>query len=132
MLLLRLSRGRATPVGLVRRARIVLLAGEGLNNRQIAAELGVAEKTASLWRRRFAEKGLPAIQREAQRSGRKSKICEQTVRTILEAARRPPTNSMNWTVRKLAEHTGVSRSTVQRILSANGNGIQSPCCSHLE
>ena len=47
------SRGRSTPHRLVLRARIVLEAAEGLQNKTIAAALGTEPDTVSLWRRRF-------------------------------------------------------------------------------
>jgi transposase len=40
------------------RARIVLLAAEGVPNRRIAAEVAMSEEYVGLWRRRFAEKRL--------------------------------------------------------------------------
>ena len=51
-----LARRRRTAQGLARRARIVLLAAEGLENKTIAAELGASADTVGIWRRRFAER----------------------------------------------------------------------------
>ena len=64
------ARGRSTPARLVMRARIVLRAARGDQNRVIAAELGVRAKTVALWRRRFAEKRLPGIEKDAPGRGR--------------------------------------------------------------
>jgi FixJ family two-component response regulator len=47
------SRGRSTQARVVLRSRIVLLAAEGLQNKQIAATLKVAPRMAALWRGRF-------------------------------------------------------------------------------
>lgn len=47
-MLTRWARGRSTPVRLMQRARIVLLAAEGRMNKDIAAELGVAPSAASV------------------------------------------------------------------------------------
>lgn len=49
------------------RAEIILLAAEGKTNQQIAQQLHTSPKTVSLWRRRFLEGCLAAIEREAPR-----------------------------------------------------------------
>lgn len=69
--LLRLLRAHSTPQALVRRARIVLRAAQPdqPTNLRIAQELGCKNDTVGLWRRRFAERGLPGLQ-DAPRSGR--------------------------------------------------------------
>ena len=59
-----LARRRRTAQGLARRARIVLLAAEGLENKTIAAELGAAPDTVGVWRRRFAERRLEGLHDE--------------------------------------------------------------------
>ncbi len=51
------SRGRSTPARVVQRSRIVLLAADGMQNKQIAAALRVAPRMAALWRGRFLELG---------------------------------------------------------------------------
>jgi DNA-binding NarL/FixJ family response regulator len=43
------SRGRSTPARVVLRSRIVLLAAEGLQNKQIAETLNVAPRMVALW-----------------------------------------------------------------------------------
>jgi hypothetical protein len=51
----RLARGRQVPARVEERARSVLLAPQGKQNREIARLCGVVRKTVSLWRR-FVEK----------------------------------------------------------------------------
>jgi DNA-directed RNA polymerase specialized sigma24 family protein len=51
------------------RARIVLLAAEGLRNDEIAARLGTARETVSRWRKRFFEEGDAGLA-DRPRSGR--------------------------------------------------------------
>ncbi|MBZ5624176.1 MAG: IS630 family transposase [Acidobacteriia bacterium] len=53
-----LVRAGNTAQKLVRRARIALLAGEGLTDSQISQQLGVNRKTVALWRERAAEPGV--------------------------------------------------------------------------
>src|SRR5713101_7870433 len=53
----------------VLRAKLILLAAEGLGNDQIAARLDVGRDVVSQWRRRFCEHRVPGLE-EGQRSGR--------------------------------------------------------------
>lgn len=52
-LLKRLCRRQTSPQRLVRRAKTILLAAEGLSNEAIATELGLSRHSVSLWRRRW-------------------------------------------------------------------------------
>src|SRR5258707_7135250 len=51
-----LVRSRSMPHSLVRRARIVLLSGEGQSNREVARRCGVSAPAVSHWRRRYQER----------------------------------------------------------------------------
>jgi len=51
----RWSRSRSTEVRLVERARIVLVAAEGRENKDIATELHITCATVGRWRDRFAD-----------------------------------------------------------------------------
>jgi transposase len=55
---------RSTPQGRARRARIVLLSSEGLENKEIARQLGATEDTVGKWRRRFAERRVDGLHDE--------------------------------------------------------------------
>lgn len=117
--LLRWSRGRATPARLVRRARIVLLAAEGWENQEIAAELDIERTVVGRWRRRFAEQGLEGIEQDAPRGGRKSNA--RLAAKILEyTTQRRPSNATHWSTNSLARELGVSQSRVSRVWRANG------------
>jgi len=48
----RWTRSRSVPAGLAQRARIVLLAADGVGNTEIAERLGVARQTVLTWRGR--------------------------------------------------------------------------------
>ena len=51
------------------RAKIVLMAAEGLHNDEIAARLDTRREIVSKWRKRFFEQGLPGLD-ERPRGGR--------------------------------------------------------------
>jgi transposase len=97
------------------RARIVLRASEGATNTQIAHELGVSLPTVGLWRRNFCERGLEGL-RDAPRSGRPRRVDDDQVQRVLAKTLQPPPDATtHWSVRRLAQATGISPSTVHRI-----------------
>ncbi len=53
------ARARSLPARLVERARIVLLAAAGEQDKEIAQQLGMTAKKVSRWRKRFLAMGLP-------------------------------------------------------------------------
>src|SRR5919112_72411 len=60
-----LVRDRNTPQKVVWRARIVLLAGEGLRATEVAARIGTSTLTVRRWRRRYAQAGVEGILKDA-------------------------------------------------------------------
>jgi LuxR family maltose regulon positive regulatory protein len=65
----RWSRSSSVPAGLAQRARLVLMAADGLPNHEIADRAGVSRPTVSLWRSRYAEQGLAGLT-DRERPGR--------------------------------------------------------------
>jgi len=53
---------RTAPMRLVSRAKMILLAAKGFENREIAEQLGVHRVTAAAWRKRFAADRIPGIE----------------------------------------------------------------------
>src|SRR5207249_10225908 len=68
--LVKLAQSETTEVRLARRASIVLLAADGLDNYRIGDILGVGRIQAGRWRERYAVGGLPAIELDLARGGR--------------------------------------------------------------
>jgi len=62
-------RAQFTPQQVVLRSRILLLAGQGKQDLEIASELEVNRHTPALWRRRFHEQGLEACGRSSRDAG---------------------------------------------------------------
>ena len=117
----RWSRGRSTPARLVRRAKIVLLAAEGKQNKTITAELGIERTIVGRWRTRFAQQGLTGIEKDAPRGGRKPRARQRVARKIIKmTTQRRPSNATHWSTRTLAKKLGVSQSMVHRVWRANG------------
>ncbi len=115
------ARGRSTPVRLMQRARIVLAASEGLDNKTIASQLGLDRILVGRWRTRFAELGLDGIRKDAPRGGRKPtqrmRVASEIIRRTVETK---PENATHWSTRTLAKELGVSQSMVSRVWRANG------------
>lgn len=109
---------RSTPQALALRSRIVLMAGAGLSNQQIAADLEIPEVTVGKWRRSFAELGLEGL-RDAPRSGRPPKHDIEVWQKVQTLACQQPESQGRWTVRTLARQLGLPHSTVHTILQAS-------------
>lgn len=108
----------STPQALALRSRIVLHAGAGLSNQQIAASLEIPEVTVGKWRRSFAELGLDGL-RDAPRSGRPPKHDAEIWQKVQTLACQQPEAQGRWTVRTLARELGLPHSTVHTILQAS-------------
>jgi transposase len=116
----RWSRGRSTPARLVLRAKIVLRAAHGTQNKDIAVELNTSRKTVGLWRERFAVSRLTGIEKDAPRPGRTPALGANVVREIVrKTTQEKPTAAMHWSTRTLAAVSGVSHATVHRVWQAH-------------
>ena len=73
-----LARLPSVPSGLAKRARIVLLAADGVPNAQIARVVGVSRPTVIGWRDRYAVGGVKGLEDEP-RSGPPPEISEADV-----------------------------------------------------
>jgi transposase len=101
-----LARRRTTAKGLARRARIVLAAADGLENKAIVERLGVDANTVGKWRRRFAERRLDGLCDEP-RPGTPGQIGDdeiaEVVRRTLEET---PPDGTHWSLRSMASAVG--------------------------
>ncbi|QPL05653.1 IS630 family transposase [Actinomyces respiraculi] len=114
-----LVRSRSARAGLVRRARIVLLAADGLSNTEIARRVGASRTTVIAWRGRYQRLGMEGLE-DADRPGRPRKV-DHTA--IVTATLTPPPRSLgvtHWSTRLLAARLGVSAATVARAWRAYG------------
>jgi transposase len=115
------ARGRSTPTRLVQRAKIVLLAAEGKENREIAESLGIMRHTVGRWRSRFSQFGLSGIEKDAPRSGRLPSLPQGLVRKIVrKTTQETPKDGTHWSTRSMAAAVGVSASTVRRVWRRHG------------
>src|SRR5690348_8915977 len=89
----RLVRSRTTGSGLAARARVMLLASEGVPNYEIAELVGVSRPTVNRWRYRYAERGIAGLADE-KRPGRPKTVDEARV---ISATLTPPPASLGVT-----------------------------------
>ena len=99
----KLSRRRITPVRVVQRSRIVLLASVGMQNKEISERLGVAPRMAALWRSRFIQLGIEGLLKDAPRPGRTAAISAQmTARVIARTTQPKPAGATHWSRSRMA------------------------------
>src|SRR3954451_24082517 len=106
--------------GLVQRARVVLLAADGVANYEIAERVGVSRPTVNLWRCRYSERGLPGLA-DQKRPGRPRSVDRSAVIT---ATLTPPPAKLgvtHWSSRLLADQLGIEHSTVAGIWKEDGD-----------
>ena len=116
---------RSVSVRLRERARIVLLAAQGLTNKAIAAELGIDANKVGRWRARVAAEGVSAIEKERPRGanhGGKDSAAQAVLRSKVIAAtmQTTPADATHWSCRSMARHLGTTHSFVNRVWRAHG------------
>ncbi|CAN7667299.1 IS630 family transposase [Cupriavidus necator] len=116
--LTRLVQSKLTSVRLAQRARIVLLAANGMQNKDIAEQLGIGRVQVSRWRERYAQSGLAGIERDLPRGAPPLKV--DTARLVELTTQAKPVAATHWSTRKMAAELGVSASTVMRHWHAHG------------
>jgi transposase len=121
------ARRSSAPHRLVMRARIVLLAADGLPNCVIAARLGVCDDTVRKWRRRYCQQGLDGMA-DAPRPGRPRKFAAHVAAEVKALACELPittgTPLARWSCPELAREAAargitpaISASTIRRWLA---------------
>ena len=111
------SRSTSSEHRMVERARVILLASEGLPAREIARRLNTRLARVSKWRRRFCKDRLVGLE-DAARPGKPKTYDERTEKRVLSLLDAdPPDGYSQWNGRLLAEKLGdVSQDQVWRVL----------------
>jgi transposase len=107
-------RSSTVEAGLAQRARIVLLAAQGVPNAEIARRVGVSRPTVIQWRNRYEAGGISALG-DLDRSGRPPVIDDVAV--VVATVQAPPEalGVTHWSARLLGKHLGISFASVARI-----------------
>ena len=117
-----LSKRKRVEVRVQLRARIVLLAAQGVTDKDIAAKLDIERRVAARWRARFLELGVDGLLKDATRPGRPRTVREaataqEVVRVTLNEK---PQGATHWSTRTLAKHLGTNATAVARIWRDHG------------
>ena len=102
----KLARSKRTSVRLAQRAQIVLLAAQGLQNKDIAAQLGIGRVQVSRWRERYLESGLQGIERDLPRGAPPVKV--DVAKLVQLTTQGKPEAATHWSTRKMAAVLEVS------------------------
>ena len=117
----RFSASRSVSQKLRERSQMVLLAAEGLQNKEIARRTGHDEPKVGRWRQRYAEQGLDGIIKDKTRPGRIKAISPaKRSRLVTLTVESKPKGSTHWSRTTMAKELGVSPSSVGRVWAAHG------------
>lgn len=118
--LLEWSRSRKIDNAIATRARIVLMTSDGIRADEIAEALGVSARNVYKWIWRFDEEGIKGLA-ERPRSGRPRALDLDRITEILQkTVEEHPRGATHWSLRLMAEATGVSKHQVTEIWAAAG------------
>src|SRR4249919_3105557 len=101
------TRSPSIRAGLAQRARIVLLAAEGLGTNEIARRVGVSKPTVIAWKRRYAAEGAGGLD-DRPKPGRPRTTDDVAI--VLRTLEPPPERLgvTHWSSRLLAAELGIS------------------------
>ena len=117
--LIRMCRASSGRAGLALRARVVLLAADGLSNTAIAERVGATRPTVIGWRARYFAQGIDGLADEP-RAGRPRVIDHAQ---IVAATLEPPPKKLgvtHWSSRLLGDRLGISNGTIAKAWRACG------------
>ena len=117
--LVRWTRAPSFRAGWAQRARIVLLAGDGVGINEIVTRVGVSKPTVIAWKKRYVESGISGLA-DLPKPGRPGKVDEVAV--VLATLEPPPQKLgvTHWSSRLLAEQLGISQVWVSKIWRKSG------------
>ena len=119
--LMSFARSRSLPAGLSSRAKIVLASERGEANTAIAARLRLNPGTVRKWRTQFIERRLDGLYSEA-RIGKPRSIDDERLAGLINTTlhTKPADGSTHWSVRSVADETGISKTSVHRYFKLFG------------
>lgn len=118
-------RNGKTPIRLVERIKIILLAHEGMENQAIADKLNLSKNKVGRWRNRYAEGGFKAIEKNLPRGKNhagKSSLGQLRLRNkvIRMTTQEKPANATHWSTRSLAKALNTTDTFVHRVWKSVG------------
>jgi transposase len=114
-------RSSSVRAGLAQRARIVLLAADGVAVKEIVERVGMSKPTVIAWKKRYAAEGIGGLA-DRPKPGRPAQVDEVAV---VSATLEPPPERLgvtHWSSRLLAAQLGISHVWVGKIWKRGGLG----------
>jgi transposase len=102
------------------RGRIVLACVDGPSNGVVARQLGVCRATVGTWRNRFVARRLGGLTDEPRPGAPRTVTDTDVERVVTRTLEAKPAHAPHWSTRKMAQASGLTRSTVGRIRGAFG------------
>lgn len=115
-----IATSRSMPHGLVRRAQLILWSESGVPLNEVGRRLKVSGPTVHHWRLQFRKLRLAGLHDQLKPGRPRTHDEEQIAQLLKTALTQKPKAATHWSVRTLADSTGVSKSTVQRYLALFG------------
>ena len=113
-------RSATTQQRLVFRAKIIMLAGDGMGTNSIAREIETRPATVTKWRTRFARLGMDGL-KDAPRPGQRRRYLPDDEKRVLQMLDQPPPSGYaQWNGRLLAEALSLPRDFVWKALRHHG------------
>ena len=112
------TRRRTTAQALARRASLILLSLQGVNDVQIARRLHTTRETVGRWRRRFLRQGVDGLLDEPRPGAPRTIGDKEVERVVTLTLESKPTDATHWSTRAMAKRCGLSQSMVSRIWRA--------------
>jgi len=114
----RLVRRPRTPRALADRCKVVLLDEQGLTYAQIGRKIDMREQTVLKWRKRFLADRIAGL-RDKPRPGAKRTITDEKIAEVMRMTlQEKPPDATHWSLRSMADASGISRSSVNKIWRA--------------
>ena len=117
----KLVRDRNTPQKVVWRARIVLLAGDGVGAVAVARQVGKSVPSVRRWRWRYSTAGVEGLLKDATRPPGRKPLTAETIKRVVDLTlHETPPDATHWSERTLAAKVGIAPSSVHKIWKAHG------------
>ena len=97
------------------RSKIVLGCADGADNKAVADQLRCSANTVSKWRKRFVEHRLDGLTDEPRPGGPRTISVDQVEDVIVATLESTPPNATHWSRAKMAQRTGLSKTTIGKI-----------------
>lgn len=102
------------------RAKVVLACVEGVSNTEVARRLHTTNETVGIWRKRFIASRVAGLSDEPKPGAPRKFRDDDIEKVVVQTLESLPRGRTHWSTRSMAEHTGMSSSTIGRIWRAFG------------